>query len=80
MVKAWKQYFTIDYDKLHRLLIEKIKESESAYQLRTDKQTNLEVFNAEYFVDNPLGVAVIDNWKKNIRISLLKYTYAPLPT
>lgn len=80
VVKASKQYFTIDYDKLHSLLIEKIKESESAYQLITGKQTNLEVFNAEYFVDNPLGMAVIDNWKKNIRNSLLEYTYVPLPT
>ena len=80
MVKAWKQYFTLDYDKLHSLLIEKIKESERAYQLITGKQTNVEVFKAKYFVNNPFGMAFTDNWKKNIRNSLLKYTYVSLPS
>ncbi len=75
-----QQVLKIDHDKLHKLLIDMMVESEKAYRLITGKQHNTDVFSPEYFANHPLNSSLVINWKKNIRKRLLKYAYVNLPT
>ncbi|HDL01038.1 MAG TPA: hypothetical protein ENH23_02265 [candidate division Zixibacteria bacterium] len=70
----------IEHDKLHKLLIDMMVESEKAYQLITGKKHNTDVYSPEYFANHPLNSSLPINWKENMRNKLLNYTYVSLPT
>jgi len=75
---ATTRNLTIDLKKLENVLVDGVVDSLGAYQHVTGKKINKEIFMNEYYGNNPLLTAVLNNWKERIREQLMPYTYKPL--